>query len=365
MPPRPDTCQRSAYLTADAMTVYCVHPRRNCFRLRLPTPLDILERNSLLQEICINVMRILLPLLTACLFLVSCGENKAPSPTGKPVVFVPVPPYAGLVERIAGDKVEVVSLVGENGDPHTFSPTPKTVAALASARIYFTADLPFEEQLLKKLAEANTDLRIVSLVDGLDRRAFAAGEHDHHDHGEDDHDHDHDHDHSDEEIDPHVWLAPALLIEQINILENSLASLLDTPEEKDVLAENSLALIFEVTALDKELATALSPLRGRKFYVYHGAFGYFAESYGLEQKTIELSGRSPEPKQLVDLVNTAKTEGVKVIFVQPQFDTSSAENLAEAIGGSVVAIDPLARDVISNLKDIAEKLNDDPTGISQ
>lgn len=313
-------------------------------------------------------MRLLLPLLSVALFLVSCGENETasvPSATGKPVVFVPVPPYAGLVERIAGDKIEVVSLVGENDDPHTFSPTPKTVAALASAGIYFTADLPFESQLLEKLAEANSDLRIVSLVDGLDRRAFAAGEHDHHDHGDDDHDHDHGHNHSDEEMDPHVWLAPALLIEQINILEASLASLLETPEEKDVLAENSLALIFEITALDKELATALTPIRGKKFYVYHGAFGYFAESYGLEQKTVELSGRSPEPKQLAELVNAAKSDGVKVIFVQPQFDTSSAENLAEAIGGSVVPIDPLARDVIANLKDIAAKLNDGSTGLSQ
>lgn len=313
-------------------------------------------------------MRLLLPLLSVALFLVSCGENETasvPSATGKPVVFVPVPPYEGLVKRIAGDKIEVVSLVGENDDPHTFSPTPKTVAALASAGIYFTADLPFESQLLEKLAEANSDLRIVSLVDGLDRRAFAAGEHDHHDHGDEDHDHDHGHNHSDEEMDPHVWLAPALLIEQINILEASLASLLETPEEKDVLAENSLALIFEITALDKELATALTPIRGKKFYVYHGAFGYFAESYGLEQKTVELSGRSPEPKQLAELVNAAKSDGVKVIFVQPQFDTSSAENLAEAIGGSVVPIDPLARDVIANLKDIAAKLNDGSTGLSQ
>ncbi len=314
-------------------------------------------------------MRYFSLLLAICFGLVSCTETETKSSTpesDKPVVFVSVPPYAGLVERVAGDSVEVVSLVGENDDPHTFSPTPKVVASLSGSAVFFTAKLPFEERLLEKLAETNRDLKIVSLVDGLDLRSFAAGEHDHHDHDHEHGEHEHhDHDHSEGEIDPHVWLAPALLIEQINIIENELAGILNTEEEKDQLAANSLSMIFELTSLDKELAITLGPLRGRKFYVFHGAFGYFAESYGLEQKTIQLAGRTPAPKQLAALVNEAKSDGVKVIFVQPQFDTSSAENLAEAIAGSVVPIDPLARDVIANLRDIAGKLGSDSTGSSQ
>lgn len=317
-------------------------------------------------------MRHLFPLPAICLALVSCAETETVvRESGKPVVFVSVPPYAGLVERIAGDSVEVISLVGENDDPHTFSPTPKVVASLSDAGVFFTAKLPFEERLLEKLAETDRDLKVVSLVDSLDLRSFAAGEHDHHhhdhdhDHGDHDHDHDRDHDHSEGEIDPHVWLAPALLIEQINIIENELSGLLASQEEKNALAENSLSMIFELTSLDKELAIALGPLRGKKFYVFHGAFGYFAESYGLEQKTIQLAGRTPAPKKLAALVNEAKADDVKVIFVQPQFDTSSAENLAEAIEGSVVPIDPLARDVIANLRDIAAKLGSDPTGLDR
>lgn len=304
-------------------------------------------------------MRYLVPLLLICLAITSCTESETSAPkSGKPIVFVSVPPYAGLVERIAGDSVEVISLVDENDDPHTFFPTPKVVATLAGASIYFTAKLPFEERLLEKLSETDADLKVVSLVDGLDLRSFAAGEHDHehgHEHG--DHDHDHEHEHGEGEIDPHVWLAPALLIEQIETIENELAGILESEEEKEALSEKSLSAIFELTSLDKELAIALGPLRGKKFYVFHGAFGYFAESYGLEQKTIQLAGRTPAPKQLAALVEEAKADGVKVIFVQPQFDTSSAENLAESIGGSVVPIDPLAREVVANLRDIATKLS--------
>lgn len=301
----------------------------------------------------------------ACLLFPSCNENDTASreADGKPVVFVPIAPYAGLVERIAGDTVHVVTLVAEADDPHSFSPTPKAVASLVSADIYFSVDLPFEKRLVETLEKTEGRLDVVNLVKNLDRRTFAEGEHDHahgHDHDEEhDHDdeHDHDHDDHDEELDPHVWLSPSLLIEQINRIEKALADVVETPEDRELLAENALGLIFDITSLDKELVGTLAPLRGKTFYVYHGAFGYFAEAYGLVQETVELGGRGPGPKKLASLVEQAKRDGVTVIFVQPQFDTTSAENLAEAIGGRVVPIDPLAKDIIGNLRDIAAKLS--------
>src|SRR5690606_19274344 len=145
----------------NAMTLACVRARRNCSRTPR-APLDFPGHAHLLQGICICIMRHLLPLLAAGLALVTCGESETDVQTDcKPVVFVSVPTYAGLVERVAGDSVEVVSLVGESDDPHTFSPTPKVVAALSDASVFFTAELPFEERLLEKLAETNRNLKIV------------------------------------------------------------------------------------------------------------------------------------------------------------------------------------------------------------
>ena len=100
----------------------------------------------------------------------------------------------------------------------------------------------------------------------------------------------------------------------------------------------------------------MEPYLGATFFVYHPAFGYFADAYGLYQEPVETGGQSPTPKALTAFIENAKKEGAKVIFVQPQFDQRNAETVAKAIGGKVVPLDPLAEDVLGNLKTIADSI---------
>ena len=116
--------------------------------------------------------------------------------------------------------------------------------------------------------------------------------------------------------------------------------------------------MIEIDSLHHELKQILAPHQGKAFFVYHPAFTHFADAYGLEQKSIEAEGKSPSPKQLMALVKEAKETNVKVIFVQPQIDPSSAQTIADAIGGQVITIDPLAEDVLTNLESIAQTLAD-------
>jgi zinc transport system substrate-binding protein len=89
--------------------------------------------------------------------------------------------------------------------------------------------------------------------------------------------------------------------------------------------------------------------------VYHPAFGYFADAYGLKQVPVEVEGKEPSARQLAAFIERAKAAGAKVIFVQPQFSTKSAEAVARSIGGAVVPMDPLATDYLANLERTAEK----------
>ena len=114
--------------------------------------------------------------------------------------------------------------------------------------------------------------------------------------------------------------------------------------------------LAELEALDGELRALLAPYEGKTFYIYHPALGYFAQAYGLHQKAVEFEGKKPTPRQLQELVAQARSDGARVIFVQPQFDVRSAESIAEAIGGSVVTLDPLRADVFANLREIAAEL---------
>ncbi len=112
----------------------------------------------------------------------------------------------------------------------------------------------------------------------------------------------------------------------------------------------------ELESLDLAISEQMEPFLGETFFVYHAAFGYFADAYGLYQEPVETGGQSPTSKALAELIAHAKEEGAKVIFVQPQFDRRNAETVAKEIGGTVVPLDPLAEDVLGNLKTIADSI---------
>ena len=310
----------------------------------------------------------------------------------KPVVYVAVPPYVEIAQRIAGDHFEVRSVVSETDDPHGYSPTPKQIAQLSKASILFTGEMEFEPGLREALASGNRKVQIHSLTEGLDllegscATCAAHGDQDvfvyvkgqdeplgdvhHHHHedddevfvyvkgqekddGHDDHHHHHDHDHG---LDPHLWLSPKMLKAQAGMIAEVFKKSTGDEAVRKEFAANLETVLKQLDTLDTELAEKLAFMKGETFYVYHGAFAYFAKAYGLNQEAIEVGGRRPEPKQLTELIKKAKDEGVRLVFVQPQFDQSSAKTLANSIGGDVVKLDPLKQDVFENLRTIARTI---------
>ena len=259
-------------------------------------------------------------------------------------LFVSIPPQAYLVERIGGDLVDVEVLVQPGQEPHTFEPTPRQVMSLGRASIYFGIGIPFEQQLVGKLGDALGNLQIVDSSAGVERLAFEGGHH----HGEEEGE-----EHG-EGLDPHIWLDPARLKQVAGNIAAALESA--DPANSDVYAANLEELLAEIDALHAEIARLLEPHRGRSFVVAHGAFGYFAHAYGLRQVAVELEGKSPTPRQLEELIERAREEGIDTVFVQPQFDPTSADAVVEALGGEVVTLDALARDPIANLREIAAKI---------
>lgn len=265
--------------------------------------------------------------------------------------FVGVPPVAWFAERLAGPLAEVQVLAPPGASPHTFEPTPKQVAALSRAQVYFSLRLPFEEKILPRVLAANPGLKVVDLTQGMSLRQLSEEEEEAEGAG---HGHGHDKDHAAGQADPHVWLSPALARVMADNLAQGLASV--DPAHADQYQANRERLEREIAELDQRLAQVLAPLKGREFLVYHPAFGYLGDAYGLRQVPVELEGKEPGPKRLARLIEAARQRGVRVVFVQPQFPSASARRLAEAIGGAVVALDPLARDWAANLERLAREI---------
>jgi zinc transport system substrate-binding protein len=111
----------------------------------------------------------------------------------------------------------------------------------------------------------------------------------------------------------------------------------------------------ELDALHQEMRSLFAGRKGERFMVFHPSWGYFADAYGLVQVPVEAGGKEPKPAQLLRLVREARKHGIKVIFVQPQFSTKSAELLSREIGGRVVYADPLAENWAENLREVARK----------
>jgi zinc transport system substrate-binding protein len=253
--------------------------------------------------------------------------------TGRIQLFVSILPVAYFVDRIGGEFVDVHVLVGPGQSPETFEPTSKQLVQLARSRAFFSIGVPFEAAILTRIRNNFDGVEIFEAGRGITLR----GSHHH-------------------EIDPHVWLDPRLAVIIAGNVYAALSQL--DPDHKSDYEMNCAVLIGDLTDIDEELDKLLEPLKGRMFYVFHPAYGYFADAYGLFQVSIEEGGASPGSRHLAELIERAKKQKVRAIFTQPQHSNSSAKTIAEEIGADIVVLDPLSRDYLANMKEIALRIKE-------
>jgi len=271
----------------------------------------------------------------------ACAE-KLPIP-----VFVSIQPQAYFVKRIGGDRVRVDVLVKPGGSPATYAPTPKQMARLAAAKVFFRMGVPFENAILPKISRNMPSLDIVDISQGIERvvsvdhprkrrspvRASPLNQN---------------------ELDPHTWMDPMLVKRQAKVIMKTLMTI--DPAGRPIYEENYRKFSKDLTALDARIRKALKVVAGKTIFVYHPAYGYFCRAYGLRQQAVETGGKDPSPKHLTRIIAEAKKKGIRVIFVQPQFSQKKAKSIARAIHGAVVVFDPLAYDYMENLENVADQL---------
>ncbi len=259
------------------------------------------------------------------------------------LVFASIPPLEYFVQRVGGERVQAECLVAPGQEPHTYEPTPRQLAGLARARLFFLSGFPFESALVPRLRSTMPDLAIVDTREGIALRDMneggAKGK---------------------AGPDPHVWLAPLLAVRMARTIRDALVSA--DPAGAAVYQANYGRFAAELEEAHRELARALAPLAGRELLVYHPAFGYFAAEFGLKQVAVQMGGKEPTARELAALVRTARERGVRVVFVQPQFSQAGARAVAEAIGGAVVPLDDLPSDYLANLRDMSRKVQEALSG---
>ena len=252
-------------------------------------------------------------------------------------VSVTLAPYAKMVRKIAGDSVDVVTLVPKNANPHTFEPKPEILREFSRVSLYLGDGSGLDNAWRPRFLGVNPDARFVDISKGVD---FIAEEHSEGEHSAHD---------SDGELDPHLWNSPRTAIIVASNICEALA-LADAPNA-GFYWTNLEKFSAELSKIDVRFAEALRnlPEERRTFVVFHPSYGYLARDYGLKQIAVEMDGKEPKPRDMRNLVLLSKRNRVKTVFVQPQFSRRAAESLSAEIRANIVSIDPLAFDFDAEL----------------
>jgi zinc transport system substrate-binding protein len=262
------------------------------------------------------------------------GSDRATA--GPLLVTASVPPQAWLVRRIGGERVSVEVLLPPGSSVHTYEPTPRQMARATATRLLVEVghpDLLFERRLVASL-RSRPGLEVVTTSAGVPPLPAGAGE----------------------ETDPHVWVSPAAMRATARAVAAALERL--DPAGAGVYRAGLAGALADLDRAEAEARRLLADVPRRRVYVYHPAWGYLLRELGLEQVALESHGKEPGPRQLQALVENARRDGVRHVFVQRGFSDRPARALAEEIGAEVVTLDPLAEDWAANLPRVAARLRE-------
>ncbi len=297
------------------------------------------ERKTVRQGI-----RILLFLMLA----LSCGRDEDRDPSAPLSVAVSIAPQIYFVDRIGGDRVNAFAVIPEGFSPATYEPSPARMRALSEADVYFSTGVPFEESWLPRIEQAIPGLRIVESHAGIDLLPIS--------HADAENDEDNLDGDSHGTLDPHVWLSPELIASQVDIISKTLMEI--DPAGEQVYRRGRDSLLLDIAFLQQEMHELLDPVSGTSFVVFHPAWGYFADEFGLVQIPVEIDGHEPSLAQLADLITLVGERDVRFIFVSPQFSDASARTIAEQSGIGLIEIDPLAEDWLQNMRIVAARMRE-------
>lgn len=286
--------------------------------------------------------RFILPALFIGILFSGCFSG-APK-TKEKLVFVSILPLKYFADKIIGDAYKVEVTVPPGAGPETYSPTPKQMMLLGKASAYFSIGyLGFEHSLLENFKSTNPDLQFFVTSKRIDliKEDKQHGDHEHL-----------------EGVDPHIWSSPktARLI-ALNIFDGMVQI---DPSNSDTYQKNLDVLLAEISKVDSTVTNLLAKATSKKFIIFHPALGYFARDYGFEQLSIEFEGKVPSPKHLQTVIETAKSENIKFVLIQKEFDQENAVIIAKETGSKIIQIDPLDYNWPDQMISIAEKLSNTP-----
>jgi len=307
-------------------------------------------------------------LIVAILFIAALCVRGEAAGTDKPLkVVATIQPLHSLVSGVMEGVGEPDLLVQGGGSPHAYTLRPSQAAALQRADVVFWIGEDMETFLTKPLQALPQHAEVVALdkapgmtllpyrEGGMWERHAHSGESDEvheaghvHDHDEthDDEDHEAHHEkHGSGEDDMHIWLDPANAKAMVARIVAGLSNV--DPGNAARYQTNGAQLTEQLTELDAELGRELKPFQNRPYIVFHDAYQYFDNRYGLTPVgSITVSpDRKPSAKRLFDIRKKIRATGAACVFSEPQFEPAVVQTVIEGIDVRTGTLDPLGSDL--------------------
>jgi zinc transport system substrate-binding protein len=282
-------------------------------------------------------------LLAIAIFFGNCNSKKAKIDETENYITVSILPQKTFVEKIAGEDFKVNVLIPPGTSPAAYTLLPSQLEEISKSVIWFRMGyIGFEHSWKDKIEQANTKMKVVDLSEGLDLIAQGTMQHGDHVHPVG--------------VDPHIWLSPILVKQMAKRILDELSVL--NPGQSAKYKTNYLEFVKEIDQLNIEISNKLKPFEGRKIIVFHPSLSYFVRDYGLLQFSLESGGKEPTPQRMTELIDLAKNENIKVMYIQGELDRDHARVFAEEVNGEVIQVRPLDPAWAENLMEITNIIVD-------
>lgn len=257
-----------------------------------------------------------------------------------PDVVTDIPAVQALVQQVMGDLGAPSVLMEQGGDPHHYQLRPSQAANLQDTDLLVwvgpelapwldrSADALGPDRALALLAQPGTHLRTYA-GDGDEDEDGDAHDHDHDAHQHENHAEGEGHDHAHEGTDPHAWLDPQNGVVWLNSIAQALAQ--RDPQHAATYKANAEKGVTELKALDATLTAQLAPVKDKPFVVFHAAYGYFTDHFGL-QPAIAVSlgdASTPSAARLTQIRDQIRESGAVCAFPERNHDPRLLDAVTE------------------------------------
>jgi zinc transport system substrate-binding protein len=255
-------------------------------------------------------------------------------------IVASIKPLHSLVSSVTQGSDSVSLLIKGSMSPHNFALKPSHAKLLNNAKIVFYIDNQFESALKKTVIGLPTRVRVVKVSSTkqlklLPTRAGDNWEEDGHDH--------HHHDHGSNDL--HFWLEPNNAIQIVKGIVRELSIVY--PDNINLYKKNAKKIIKEIKSVDLSIKSILEPVKNKPFIVFHDAYQYFENKYGLNAVGSILLDPEipPSPKRIIQIRAKIKTTNPTCVFKEPQFRAKIVNTVIEDTNVKVGILDPVGADL--------------------